>query len=278
MEIRVMWISSIRVLRRYADERFAWGQFLSMALFLVLASLAAGRKTSVLGLTLELALACSFLFQFRLWDDLADRAIDRLDHPERFLAQARSVRIFEWFTAVLGLLNFGFIAALRSHPVPLTTWVALNLGFLGWYAWRPDPAIHRLLNAHVILLKYPAFVLLLASVAAFDGGAVFALTLGLVYLSFTAHELLHDPLLQRSPGAGAFLILEMLSLWALSLALIPLAGADRPATIDWLAGCVALSATLLAVLFSRRARPAAAWLKRTVFAPVLLQLLLIAFR
>jgi hypothetical protein len=70
----------------------------------------------------------------------------------------------------------------------------------------------------------------------------------------------------------------MLSLWALSLALIPLAGADRPATIDWLAGCVALSATLLAVLFSRRARPAAAWLKRTVFAPVLLQLLLIAFR
>jgi 4-hydroxybenzoate polyprenyltransferase len=160
-----MWISSIRVLRRYADERFAWGQFLSMALFLVLASLAAGRKTSVLGLTLELALACSFLFQFRLWDDLADRAIDRLDHPERFLAQARSVRIFEWFTAVLGLLNFGFIAALRSHPVPLTTWVALNLGFLGWYAWRPDPAIHRLLNAHVILLKYPAFVLLLASVA-----------------------------------------------------------------------------------------------------------------
>jgi hypothetical protein len=118
-------------------------------------------------------------------------------------------------------VNVGWL--LLSPGPALVLFLALNAFFLAWYVGLRRACRPRLIAAHVVLLKYPAFVYILATGADPWPEARFAVTLGLVYLTFCVHEGLHDARF-RGAAASAVLAAEMaaLVLLALRLAVSPL--------------------------------------------------------
>lgn len=195
-------------LRAYLAERFAPGQFVPLGGLLLLASLVGGREVSVGSLILQFLLVMGWLLQFRLWDDLHDLARDRLDHPERVLVRADSVRAIRWLAALLGVTNGCLTAGVLSWEVAVALYGPACLLLLGWY--RVGPA-GGLVHAHVVLLKYPLFVLMLMG-----GGAALSLpgslVLFLVYLTFLVYELFHDHSLRAARNGRRVLLLEALLL------------------------------------------------------------------
>jgi len=168
----------------------------------------------------RIVLAWALVAQFRLWDDLADRDGDRTEHPDRVLARATSLAPFHLLASALFLVNLGWL--LPSPGPTLVLFLALNALFLVWYAGLRRACPFRLVGAHVVLLKYPAFVYVLAAPAGPWPDARLAVTLALVYLTFCVHEGLHDPRLGGT-AAPAVLAAEAgaLVLLALRLAASP---------------------------------------------------------
>src|SRR5437870_9734138 len=87
METEVLWNWSLEELIRYRRSRVPLRLYLPLAVFLTIAAQLTGRQGTILTLLIDLALAGTMLFQFRLWDDLTDRERDRLEHPERVLVR-----------------------------------------------------------------------------------------------------------------------------------------------------------------------------------------------
>ncbi|MDD5058879.1 MAG: hypothetical protein PHQ60_13500 [Sideroxydans sp.] len=104
-------------------------------------------------------LAALLIIQFRLWDDLADRAYDAALHPHRVLVNTPYLRSFRLVCIVLALpvANVLLIHGL-DH---LLVYAALLAAMSALYAVRAN-ALSRLLRAHLVLLKYPVFIWLCA--------------------------------------------------------------------------------------------------------------------
>lgn len=104
--------------------------------------------------------ALLLLFQFRLWDDLADAPSDRVRHPERYLPRCASTSPFR---TALGVAAASSLIAvfLLGGPAAAAGLALLNLGFAAWYRRAPE-ARAGVPGTMLLLLKYPAFVLLLA--------------------------------------------------------------------------------------------------------------------
>ncbi|HYI00851.1 hypothetical protein, partial [Hyalangium sp.] len=102
-------------------------------------------------------------------------------------------------------------------PRALMGYAALCALGLVWYRGLAPRLSRGALAAHGLLLKYPAFVVLLY--LASGEGVLPPLVPGLVYLCFCVHELLHDRRLLSRPGMPLLLRAELLGLWALSVAL-----------------------------------------------------------
>jgi len=195
-------------------ERYPLWPFLPLAVFLATAGQAGALSWEPLGLARGVLLALGLVLQFRLWDDLESLPADRLEHPRRVLSQARSLSSFLTLLGVSVALN---TVLLLPSPRALLGYAALCALALGWYRWLAPRLGPGVLAAHGLLLKYPAFVVLLHLA---DGeGTLPALVPGLVYLCFCVHELLHDRRLLSRPGAPLLLKAEMLGLWLLSVAL-----------------------------------------------------------
>ena len=133
METTALWNWSLEELIRYRRTRFPVRLGLPLAVFLTTAGQVTGQLGSPITWLANLALAGGMLFQFRLWDDLADWERDRLHHPERVLVRASSLAPFHFLLLLLFGLNTTGIAILR--PITQTVvFLALNGAFYLWYS------------------------------------------------------------------------------------------------------------------------------------------------
>jgi hypothetical protein len=203
-------------------------------------------------------LALSLIAQYRLWDDLVDRVRDRRSHPERMLARIASSRPFVHSVVVLAIANAAALGVLHAWPHAMGA-IVLIATIGGWYRLH---GARGLLHAHVLLLKYPAFVLLLAASPLQSGTLAAALV---VYAAMCAFELLDTRFRNAAAEPIAF------SAHALVLAAVPvLARADGPALL-----AAALVPALLALAWRGRSDSVAMPTSYLPFACVAIALVLI---
>ncbi len=203
--------SRITELLRYRKSRLPVGIYFPLALFLCTASLAAAWPTTVVDFANNILLAFTLVSQFRLWDDLSDVGRDRLDHAERVLTQVKSLAHFRVALAVLLAFNVFVIASLKPDS-RFIAFLLLNTTFFVWYRFFRRARFGAIFNYHVVLIKYPVFVLLLSPASTASHPAALLYAVGLVYLCFCVHEVLHDAKLRTSRGAIYVLAIEMAAL------------------------------------------------------------------
>lgn len=225
---------------------------------LAAASLLDPQRTAAGGLVL-LAGTFAVLTAWRLIDDLADRAIDRIHPPLRALALASRIPSTVYAGAASSLLVGCALLAFDGLHGPVAI-VLITAALLGWYRLRPAS---RLANAHVVLLKYPA-----AATALSDGRGL--LGPAALYFALCAYELLEDGRLRGTPPARGLAIAHLGAVGALWVAAGR--GAPTAALILSSAGCVALGVTAWRTRGCDRA-PRAAWLPLVAAAALFVQLL-----
>ena len=99
--------------------------------------------------------ALLLMLAFRVWDDLEDRSRDAREHPSRVTVVADSVAPLIAFALVLGTLGASVGGSSVRTRISRLAAVGIAVAVLAaWYRARPVSA-RAVVNAHVVLLKYP---------------------------------------------------------------------------------------------------------------------------
>ena len=219
-------MSTAEIVSRYLAERFPPVVFAPLTLLLsVFSALAGRRELDFLAFAQTLLVVFALLLAFRVWDDFADRGYDRVHHPDRTMLRTDGRRAWFLLIALPSIAAVGTIAA-TGGASPRLVVLALTTGVLAaWYRVPQQRRANRLLNAHVVLLKYPAIV-----VAAAPGGVgsalhVAAVLAGAAYVGVGIHELVTDREVRNAPHAKLFLAVDAAVLGA--VALVALSGFAR---------------------------------------------------
>lgn len=174
-------------LAAWRATRLPWGRFVPLALLLAWAA-SVGAPADPAAFLLRAVLALALVATLRLWDDLADRERDVACHPERVLARCTDLRVFVRACVLVGCAAAWGLHAWHGADALLGLAV-LCAGLGAWYR------VHRargVLHAHVLLLKYPAIVALLAWPAA--EAWILGCAAAAVYAAMCAFELVdRDP-------------------------------------------------------------------------------------
>ena len=182
----------------YLRERFHLRLFGPLAVAIGVG--ASGVRLDWASVVVDSGFALLLLAQFRLWDDLADRARDGVEHPDRVLVRAREVTPAIAFCGALAVLNI-CIAVWRSGTA-VAVLGGLNVAAGVWYlsAGSKDPAYGRTHAAYipVLLTKYPAFVFVVAGGRLADAPLPILASAAALYVVVCAYEAWHDPLNWRS--------------------------------------------------------------------------------
>jgi hypothetical protein len=171
----------------YWRERFRPVPFIPAAL-VVAAACRAGSGIDPRSWTVDTLGALLLLGQFRLWDDLADRARDRATHPSRVLVRATRLAPFIATCLTLAVVNIVLAVWLRGTAAAAAV-VALDVAAAAWYTWRPSQ--RSAATDLVLLTKYPLFVILLA-VGSAPSFSLTALSATAIYMLACAFEIWHD--------------------------------------------------------------------------------------
>ena len=180
-----------RLFVAYLRERFPLAIYgPAITLHVAAALWATALRPTLVSLARPAGFAALLLLQFRLWDDLEDRERDRAAHPNRVLV--RNVPApFRLALIALAIGNLALFAIAGS--VAATAGVALlDLSF--WLAYRRvRPRVgDGIWRFSVLLIKYPAFVGLLATTTgALAPDRLLVAVLG-VYACACAYEAVHD--------------------------------------------------------------------------------------
>jgi hypothetical protein len=235
---------------------------------LLLASLVGGREIHVDELAVQVGLTLSWIFQFRLWDDLHDRERDRKIHPHRVLVRTQSPAQFQCVAGLVSIGNFVATGLLLSWTIAFTLLAPLNLILMALYC---TGGIGRLIHAQIILIKYPVIVLMLSG-----GIAGFSVKTGLVilliYFTFAVYELLHDPSLRTGERGETALIVEAIALGSVWFIIAGWSASTAPIAALVLAALAVGACVLLIRLW----RPGASSHRR-IFYPAILQLTVLTF-
>jgi 4-hydroxybenzoate polyprenyltransferase len=175
------------MLMAYAAERLPLRLLVPVATLLALASAMAGWPGAA-AFAADAGIALLLFMQFRLWDDLADRHRDRVRHPDRTLCGAASPLPIVWACLALAVVNLA-IASARGG-VAFWTLAGFHLALGGFYLLRGR---RTAVADHLLLVKYPALVLVLAGPRAAAAPVATAGAMTAVYLAACAYEAWHDP-------------------------------------------------------------------------------------
>lgn len=153
----VTFTSSLDAIGAWRAQRLPLARYAPLALLLAWA--ACGSAIASPSGLIGCALASSLIAQYRLWDDLVDRVRDRSSHPERLLARVASASLFVRATVVLAAANVAALGLRHGwlHALGAGALIA-TIGL--WYRFH---RARGFVHAHVLLMKYPAFVVLLAA-------------------------------------------------------------------------------------------------------------------
>lgn len=163
-------------------ERFTLHLFVPLAGYIGL--VASGGSRSVFA---DAGFALLLLAQFRLWDDLADRAADALTHPRRVLVRAPEVAPAIAFCGALAVLNI-CVAVWRDGSGVAVALLALLDGMLGaWYLSS------RSASALLPLLKYPVMLAIVVGGRIATAPVRIAIAGAVLYGAVCAYEAWHDP-------------------------------------------------------------------------------------
>ena len=159
-----MW--RVRDLLVYTRDRVPWLFFGALATATVLLARWGGSSNSfnlTLTILVDILLAYALLWQLRLWDDLVDLPQDRIHHPHRLLVKVRSTTPFVAATVLVFLANLAWLWTRTWPPHAWLLYLGLALILAAWYCVLRHRLRSPVLHYHVILLKYPGLVYLLAS-------------------------------------------------------------------------------------------------------------------
>ena len=173
---------AFRILGEWRRQRFSLALFVPVAVTLVAASLVGTPWPSTTALGARLGAAFVTVLALRLWDDLEDRHVDALHHPERVLTTVQAPRFFVGVVAGLLLVGGGLCWLGHGWALVLVALVAI-LALL----YRHRQAKHER-GAYVVLLKYPVLAFALGRGTSLASLLAFAATLSAVCVD----ELVHD--------------------------------------------------------------------------------------
>src|SRR5213592_815366 len=173
----------------YLRERFPQRIFAPAAIGIVVAAHWASTAPTTAP-TLMFVTACSFLFllQFRLWDDLEDRDRDAATHPERLLVRTAAAP----YRCGLGGLALADVARCGIGGWPAAVEIALlNLIFSVAYRRTRRHVPDGVWRFSILLLKYPAFVGVLATILGAPQPGRVAVAALVAYSTACGYEALH---------------------------------------------------------------------------------------
>lgn len=201
------------MLREYCAERLPVKLVVPVASALAMAARSASAATW-LQTGAAAAAAAALFVQFRVWDDLEDIPRDSLAHPDRVAVRAATTAPIVASAVLLNLFVLTFLFA-AAHRLSVACLAATVGGFVLYYRARRG---RSLAGDHVLLLKYPAFVVVLATAYPPVQPPRLLLAAGSAFLAACVYEGLHDP---TSPSAGrpSLLVVEAVLLAAALFAL-----------------------------------------------------------
>jgi 4-hydroxybenzoate polyprenyltransferase len=176
----------------YFVERFSPVIFVPAAVGIAVAarvSSSASDPSSLNGLggLVDVVIALLLIAQFRLWDDLADRELDRLTHPDRILVRAERIGPYVTVCVALAIVNL-VASAWRGGWLGVGVLAALDGSFVAWYAGRSSQ--RTVIGALWGLAKYSVFVIVMAARSSIFSHLLPAASV--IYVVACAYETLHD--------------------------------------------------------------------------------------
>ena len=221
MEIVALLKSWDNDIRAYAKTRLLLPRMAALLMLVLLAAWCHSVPQSLpqtwLEAGLDTGLAALLLAQFRIWDDLVDVPLDRRVKPNRVLCTTTFRGAFIGLVVALAAGSVALLVSL-TNLAALALLGGLTVLMICWYL-IPSRSTWTGANYHVVLLKYPAFILLLASRAeSLSVPASSLRTAFAVYLLLCVFEVCHDHLLRGRTrfrllaGVEALLLMVSVSL------------------------------------------------------------------
>ena len=129
------------------------------------------------------------LLQFRLWDDLADRGRDAVEHPARVLVRHPDVTQAIGLCGALAVLNICLAVWRDASGVAVAVLAALDVTFGAWYLAR---GARSAAGEHLVLAKYPAMVAIVAGDRVLAAPLPVLAVAALLYVGVWVYEACHD--------------------------------------------------------------------------------------
>lgn len=199
-------------LRAYLASRLLTVPMLVLLALLLSAAWFPSLPDSIPNMGLPIALTILLISMFRLWDDLADLSQDRIKHPDRVLCVTVHEKSFQQFCMLLGATTLVLLLSSANLQASIG-FAGLTILFVLFYKLPWRDAWPRV-SYHLLMLKYPCFVLLISTCdhRTLDSSDSSRLILALlVYLLLCIYEVLHDPALRSDARCRQIAGIELVS-------------------------------------------------------------------
>lgn len=202
-------MSSTELLRAYWSERYPTLVYVPLAaLIFVVGTVAVGATITPLTAAESIGLVFALVLVFRVWDDIADREEDRVRAPQRVVARAESVAPLLGLMAALACASVALLVIRERHS-DLVLLAVLAVALATWYATRARLGAGPLVNAHVLLLKYPLIALIATPTATRSHLAPTIAALSALYLGLCVREMLDDARIRADRRVHGLLSVEV---------------------------------------------------------------------
>ncbi len=174
--------------------------------------------TSLSQASYAVVLGVVLIVQFRLWDDLADFDKDQREHPMRVLCTTQHRRAFQRLWLLMTAITLLWLAIFGS----VKAFIALSLLIIfmaALYAF-PQRRAWPLMDYHLVLLKYPTFVLIIVLFTSGTPRTSQIIMACVVYLLLCSYEVFHDPALRSRRDFRSVAVIEFIAAIGLSVLII----------------------------------------------------------